>query len=264
MLKKLFLVLFLLTVGSYASFEEGKKLFMQKCASCHKEYISFKKLKVNFYERNNELLKLTTPTENMLAWAIMDGSKKIGDPEDPEMRQIEIEEFLKEYLENPDITNSICDERAKMYYVRKEPMPISDEEAEILAQYFMGYKEDRLKSIGVETVVLTEKFDEKKILEEAANSGRQLIVYATSQSCYFCKKMDREVLELKHIQQTMNEDYIFIKVDVDRVKLPFGLKKYFKGMTPTFFVMTSSAQLLNTYPGAWVEEDFLQILKENL
>ncbi|WP_072680598.1 thioredoxin fold domain-containing protein [Arcobacter sp. LA11] len=266
MIKKgLFLILSLfMTISLYANFQEGKKLFENNCSSCHKEYISFKKLKENFFERNNKLLNLTIPTENMLAWAIMDSGKRIGDPEDSDMRQIEIEEYLKEYLANPDINNSICDENVLKYYVKKEPIKISDEEAELLAQYFMGYKEDRQKKAPIKKKSLAETPDEQKLLDRANTEGKQLIVYATSQSCYFCKKMDKDVLGLADVQKKMNEDYIFVKIDVDFVKLPFGLKKHFKGMTPTFFVLTSAGELLNTYPGAWVKPDFLEILKENL
>lgn len=266
MLKKtMFLVISLFMVNSlFADFKEGQILFQDKCSSCHKEYISFKKLKENFFERNNKLLNLTTPTQNMLSWAIMESAKKIGDPEDSDMRQIEIEEYLKEYLANPDLNNSICDENVLKYYVKKEPIKISDEEAELLAQFFMGYKENRKKKTIVKKSVLSKTPNEKELLEKAKEEGKQLIVYATSKSCHFCKKMDKNVLSLDDVQSKINEDYIFVKIDVDFVTLPFGLKKHFKGMTPTFFVLTSAGELLNTYPGAWIKSDFLEILKENL
>ncbi len=264
MIKKILLSIFFIFVSLHANFEEGKKIFENKCASCHKEYISFKKLKENFFERNNTLLNLKIPTENMLAWAIMESGQKIGDPNDKEMRIIEIEEYLKEYLANPDLNNSICDKKVLKYYIKKEPMKISEEEAHLLAQYFMGYKEDRLKNTPNVTKVLVNNYDEKKLLKEAREKGKHIIVYATSQTCYFCKKMEKEVLGLTQIQEALNEDYIFVKVDVDFVKLPFDLKKRFKGMTPTFFILTSAGEILNIYPGAWVKNDFLEILKENL
>lgn len=260
----LFKSLLLFTLPLFASFEQGKELFTQKCASCHKEYISFKKLKENFFERKNQLLNLTVPTQNMLAWAIMDSSKKIGDPQDEEMRQIEIEEYLKNYLEDPDMNNSICDESVRKYYTKKEPMKITDEEAELLALYFMGYKKDRLKNVSQPIEVLSKNYDEEKLIKEAADQGKHFIVYATSKSCHFCKKMEKNVLSLKEVQDAMNEEYMFIKVDVDTVVLPFKLKKHFKGMTPTFFVLTPEGKLLNTYPGSWKKSDFLEILKENL
>lgn len=265
MIKKGLLTLLVIFINfANANFQEGKKVFEQRCASCHKEYISFKKLKENFYQRNNTLLNLTIPTENMLAWAIVDGNKKIGDPKDPEMRAIEIEEYLKEYLANPDINNSICDKKALKYYIKKEPMKISDEEAELLSQYFLGYKKERLKNIPKITKVLNDRYDDKQIIDKATSLGKHIIVYATSQSCYFCKKMQREVLSQIDVQEAINDDYIFLKVDVDFTKLPLNLKNKFKGMTPTFFILTPNAELLNVYPGAWIKEDFLEILKENL
>ncbi|MGB6329074.1 MAG: thioredoxin fold domain-containing protein [Halarcobacter sp.] len=247
-----------------ADFKEGEKLFEEKCASCHKDYIPFKKLKENFFERNNTLLNLSIPTENMLAWAIMESSRKVGDPNDPEMRSVEIEEYLKSYLANPDINNSICDQHALKYYDKKEAIKITAEEAELFAAYFMAYKENRLKNTPNEEKSLEKIFDEKKLIEKATKEGKHFIIYASSKSCYYCKKMDKEVLSLDEVKNKINEDYIFVKIDVDNMKLPFGLKKYFKGMTPTFFVLTNSGELLNTYPGAWVKKDYLEILKENL
>ena len=251
-------------VNLKADFKEGKVLFEDKCASCHEEYISFKKLKENFFERNNTLLNLTIPTQNMLAWAIMESSKKIGDPSDPEMRIVEIEEYLKEYLANPDINNTVCDNHIVKYYKEKEPMDITEDEATLLAEFFMGYKEDRLKRFPKPVKVLKDNNNDDKIIKEALEKNKQIIVFATAQSCYFCKKMKHDVLDLTEVQEAIGEDYIFVEVDVDFISLPFGLNKRFKGMTPTFFILTSAGQLINTYPGAWDRKDFLGILKENL
>ncbi len=266
MIKKGFAFFFacFMSVNLLADFKEGKKLFTDKCASCHKEYISFDKLKINFFERKNKLLNLTIPTENMLAWAIMDSGNKIGDPNDPEMRVDEIAIYLQEYLENPDLTNSICDQSALKYYEQKKPMKISEEEAELLAYYFMGYKEDRLKNLPDEQKSVSDTTNEKEVLENAVKQGKQILVYTTSETCYYCKKMDKEVFSLKEIQNTMNKDYIFLKIDVDHEEIPFDLKKHFKGMTPTFFVLTSAGELISTYPGSWNKRDFLKILEENL
>lgn len=259
-----FFVFLLLAVNLKADFKEGKALFEEKCSSCHKDYISFKKLKENFFERNNTLLNLTIPTENMLTWAIMESSKKIGDPSDPEIRVMEIEEYLKDYLAHPDINNTICDSHVVKYYKKKEPMEISDDEATLLAEYFMGYKEDRLKRFPKPVKILEKNSDDAKIIKEATDARKQIIVFATAQDCYFCKKMKKDVLDLTEVQEAINEDYIFIEVDVDYVSLPLNLKEKFKGMTPTFFILTSGGELLHTYPGAWSKNDFLSILKENL
>lgn len=266
MIKKGLVLLFacLMSVNLLADFKKGKKLFEDKCSSCHKEYISFEKLKINFFERKNKLLNLTIPTENMLAWAIMDSGNKIGDPQDSEMRVDEIAMYLQEYLANPDLTTSICDQSALKYYDKKKAMLISEEEAELLAYYFMGYKENRLNTVSEKKKDVTNTTDEKRVLQKASKEGKNIIVYTTSETCYYCKKMDKEVFSLKEIQNIMNKDYIFVKIDVDHVLIPFNLKKHFKGMTPTFFVLTSAGELISTYPGSWNKVDFLKILKENL
>ena len=89
MLKILFISLFFV-LNLNASFKDGEVVFKNKCSSCHSDYIDFNTLKENFFEKNNELLKLKAPSVNMLAYAIMESPKKVGDPEDAEMREIEI------------------------------------------------------------------------------------------------------------------------------------------------------------------------------
>lgn len=262
--KVLLLLATIFTLSLNASYKEGKKIFKEKCSSCHGEYISISKLKVNFFEKKNKLYNIDIPTENMLAYAIVDSSKKIGDPEDPEMRLIEIEEFLKDYLANPDLANSVCDPMITKYYKKKEPMKISDKEAVLLSHFFLEYNKQRELEHPKPIKVLENGYDESKILEEAKKLDKSIIVYATSKSCYFCKKMKRDVLDLIDIQNKISKDFIFLEVDVDNVILPFDLKKNFYGMTPTFFFISDEKKLLNVYPGAWVKDDFIQILEENI
>lgn len=256
--------IFLFTLALKADYIEGKKIFNNKCSSCHGTYISISSLKTNFFEKKNTLYNLDTPTENMLAYAIMDGSKKIGDPEDSEMRVIEIEEFLKSYLSNPDLNNSVCDPMITKYYKKKEPINISDEEATDLALFFMGYKKQREIEHPKPLKVLEDGYDENQILAKAKEQNKSIIIFATSQTCHFCKRMKKDVLDLDDIQAQIDKDFIFLEVDVNSTNLPFDLKKSFYGMTPTFFFVSNEKKLLNVYPGAWVKNDFIEILKENI
>jgi thioredoxin-related protein len=263
--KKIFALIFIFfALNLYADFKEGKKLFNEKCSSCHKGYISFSKLKENFIEKNNTLLNLKIPTENMLVWAILDSKNKIGTKEDEEMRVIEIADFLKEYLAKPDLSQSVCDSHVIKYYEKKEPMKISEKEAALIAEYFIGYNANGTRRDLTPSRKLAINYDEKKILKEAKNSNKHIIVYAMSKTCYFCKKMSKEVLSLDEVKKAINKNYFFIKIDIDDTKLPFGLQKNYKGMTPTFFILSKDGKLQNTYPGAWVKSDFFEILKENL
>lgn len=247
-----------------ASFEEGKEIFKNKCSSCHKDYIPFNLIKENFYEKSNKLLNLKAPTANMIAWAMFESSKKIGDENEEDFREIEIASFLKSYLENPDRFNTICDDTALDFYDNKKSMKgeLTDDEYEKLAIYFIEYKDN----IQEEIVLKASKYsqdDEKNIIKEAKNSNKKIIVYATSSTCYFCKKMDREVFSKDSIKNIIKENYIFLEIDMDINSLPFSLQKEYKKITPSFFFLNNNEELITQYPGAWVEEDFLKILNEH-
>jgi len=247
------------------AFAEGKAVFEAKCSSCHAGHIPAEKLKENFFEKQNSLLKLKAPSVNMIAYAIMDSPKHIGDPTDPEMQQMEIEEYLKDALYAPKKENSICDENIAKYYAKKESMKgkVSLEEITALSHYFMGYKKAWLKAHPKKKRILSESYKEKDLLEDAIKENKRIIIEASSSTCHFCKKMKREVLDTKQIQENINKDFIFIEIDIDKMELPFGLKKAFQGITPTFFFLSKEGKLLNHYPGSWNSRDWNLILQEN-
>jgi thioredoxin-related protein len=247
------------------NFQEGKKIFNAKCSTCHAGHIPADKLKENFFEKENKLLNLKSPSVNMLAYTIMDSPKHIGDPDDPEMQQMEVEEYLKDSLYDPKPENSICDASFAKYYDTKKSMKgeVSPEEITALSYYFMAYKKEWMKAHPKKKRILSESYKEKDLLEDAIKENKRIIIEASSSTCHFCKKMKREVLDTEEIQTAMHKDYIFVEVDIDKMKLPFSLQKAFKGITPTFFFLSKEGALLNHYPGSWNSRDWKLLLKEN-
>ena len=263
--KSLLSLLLVFSISLWADFKTGEKIFNTKCSSCHSTHVSMKDLKENFFVKENKTLNLKYPTVNMLAYALVDSPKHIGDKEDPEMQQVEIEEFLQSYLENPDLNNSICDDHVSKYYVKKEKVDykLSSDDISSLSLYFMNYKKNRLAKKPIKQRVLTKNYNEDDLLKDAQKNNKRIMVYATSKSCHFCKKMDKEVLSLIEVKEEINKDFILLKVDIEEVSLPFNLNKGYRGMTPTFFALDENAKLINKYPGSWNKDDFLLILKEN-
>ena len=261
----LFLLLIVVSAHLHADFKEGESIFKDKCSSCHAGHIPGKKLKENFFEKKNTLLHLKAPTVNMIAYAIMDSRKHIGDSSDPEMQQMEIEEYLKDALFAPSRENSICDEDFAKYYEQKRSMKgkVSPEEITALSYYFMGYKKAWRKAHPKKKRILSESYKEKDLLKDAIKENKRIIIEASSSTCHFCKKMKKEVLNTAQIQKAINEDFIFIEIDIDKMKLPFGLQKAFQGITPTFFFLSKEGKLLNQYPGSWNRSDWKLILEEN-
>lgn len=261
-----FIFIFLVFILSlYASYEDGRKVFEEKCISCHKEYIPLNLIKENFFEKDNSLLNLKTPTANMIVWAMMDGPNKIGDPNEPDIQILEIEKFLKEYLENPDRFNSICDDTVMSYYDNKPSMKgeLTNQDYIDLSYYFLDYKTN-LKEDLVVKEPLFKSDEERQFLEKAKNEAKKIIVYATSKTCFFCKKMDRDVLSLSEVKDFSDKNYIFIEVDMDNSSLPFDLQKNYKKITPSFFIVDENGNLNNQYPGSWSKKDYIDILKKNV
>ena len=133
------------TLSLFAGYNEGRAVFESKCSSCHVSHISAQQIQENFFEKNNTMLNLKAPSVNMLAYAIMDGPKHIGEKGDTDMRDGEIEDYLKEYLTKPDIHNSICDPQVMKFYKVKKSMKgqVTDKEFTDLASFFMNYKKMR-------------------------------------------------------------------------------------------------------------------------
>ena len=108
------------------------------------------------------------------------------------------------------------------------------------------------------------KEEEEKLLLKAKDENKKIIVYATSKTCFFCKKMDKEVLETQAVKDLSNENYIFLEVDMDASSLPFNLQKEYKKITPSFFILTDEGEFKTQYPGSWTQKDYIEILKENM
>ena len=245
-----------------AGYSEGAKIFRAKCSSCHSGYISPDKIKENFFQKENRLLRLKAPTVNMLAWAIMEGPRKIGDPSDPEMRQAEIEEYLREVLEHPEQAESICDETVMRYYRERQPViRLSDEELADLALYLMEYKKHHQAQTPPMKRTLNKEMDIQKLLKEAQRSGKVIIIEASSPGCHYCKKMEREVIQTSEIRERLSRDFILAELNVDTQRLPLGLEKVYQKITPSFFFLSPEGKLLAHFPGSWSRRDFAEMLR---
>ncbi len=266
-MKRILFVLFAAVLALQAgTFAAGKKLFAQKCSSCHAGYVPADRLKENFFEKNNTLLHLKAPTVNMLAYAIMRSPKHIGDPRDPEMRGDEIAAYLEDTLTHPQRSNTICDPNFMKFYDVKKPLtpPLTEAEYDTLSFFFMHYKAEHSKHNPRPAKHLTSTYSMTNILEEAKRTHKRVILEAMSPTCHFCKIMERDVIETEPVQTLLQKGYLFVKLNVDKQMFPLGLDKVYKHVTPSFFVLDANGTLEGHYPGSWKQRDFTMILNHHM
>jgi len=232
---------------------EGKEVYEKKCASCHQGYISMSKLKENFQDYNNTLLKLTAPTLNQLSYRL---KKSIGDPKgDKEIHRMEVAAFISEYVQYPDRQKSLClDEVIQSF----KTMPslkgkISEEELEAVSSYIYDFDEKIVEKNSVQY----EGFE--KALQKAKKEHKIIMIKVMTKDCFYCKKMDREVMVENEVVDRLEEDFISVAIDISTTELPLGLKAEF---TPSFIFIDENGTVLMNLPGAWNKTDFLDILKE--
>lgn len=232
---------------------EGKEVYEKKCASCHQGYISMSKLKENFQDYNNTLLKLTAPTLNQLSYRL---KKSIGDPKgDNEIHRMEVAAFISEYVQYPDRQKSLCLDEVMQVFKTMPSLKgkISEDELEAVSTYIYDFDEKTVEKNSVQY----EGFEQA--LQKAKKEHKIIMIKVMTKDCYYCKKMDREVMVEKEVVDRLEEDFISVAIDVSTTQLPLGLKAEF---TPSFIFIDENGTVLMNLPGAWNKTDFLDILKE--
>jgi len=129
---------------------EGEAVFDKKCLSCHVKFIAMSKLKENYLDHNNTLLKLTAPTLNQLSYRL---KQRIGDPKgDNDMHRMEVAAFISEYVLYPDRQKSLCLEDVMQHFKTMPSLKgkISEEELDEVSTYIYDADEKILEEKGVQ------------------------------------------------------------------------------------------------------------------
>ncbi len=233
--------------------DEGKVLFEKHCISCHKAFIPMSKLKENFLDHNNTLLRLKAPTLNQLSYRL---KQRIGDPKgDEDMHRMEVTAFMSDYVNYPDRDKSVCLDDVMQHFKTMPTLKgkVTEDELEEIGSYLYDFDEKVIKAKGIKY----EGFDEA--LKRAKEEDKIIIIKAMTKECHFCRKMEREVMIEDEIIAAIKKDFIAVSIDVSTHSLPLGLKAV---VTPTFIFVDENAKVLMNVPGAWSKEDFMELLKE--
>lgn len=232
---------------------DGETIYKNKCASCHKSYITMGELKENFVEYNNTKLKLKAPTFNQLSFRL---KQKIGDPRgDKEIHMMEVTSFIQDYIINPSEEKSLC---MKDVLEAFDTMPslkglISEDESEEVSEYLYHFDKKSLAKNAPKYLLF------EKAIQKAKDENKIVMLKIMSEHCYYCKKMDREVLSEKEVLDMLSKLFVSVEIDVFKYQMPLGLSY---SVTPTYIFLDSDAKVLKKVSGSWDKSDFLEILKK--
>jgi len=246
-------LVFVVTLSICAN--EGKILFEKHCVSCHTPFISMSKLKENFLDYNNTLLKLKAPTLNQLSYRL---KQQVGDRHgDEDLHRMEVTAFMSDYVIHPDKDKSVCLDDVIQHFKTMPSLKgkVSEKALESIGDYLYDFDTNivKLKSVKYEGF--------EQALHEAKKEHKVIMLEVMSKECHFCRKMDREVLIEKEVLDALKKDFISVKIDISTTKLPLGLTTT---LTPSFIFIDENSKVFLTMPGAWKKDDFLHILKEAL
>jgi len=232
---------------------EGKVLFEKHCVSCHTPFIAMSKLKENFLDHNNTLLKLKAPTLNQLSYRL---KQRIGDPKgDEDMHRMEVTAFMGDYVYHPDKDKSVCLDDVMQHFNTMPSLKgkVSEDELEEIGTYLYDFDNKVVEDKSVKY----EGFD--KALDRAKKEHKIIMIKAMTKECHFCRKMEREVMIEEDIVKAIEKDFIPVSIDVSVHKLPLGLKSE---VTPSFIFVDENAKVLMNVLGSWNKIDFIELLKE--
>jgi thiol:disulfide interchange protein len=93
----------------------------------------------------------------------------------------------------------------------------------------------------------------------AREEHKIILLELVATDCYFCDKMEKEVLSKEGVQEAINKDFVLAKVNIDIDKIPLGLSQQ---MTPMFVFATADENVEDIRLGFIEEENFLTLLSE--
>lgn len=110
-----------------------------------------------------------------------------------------------------------------------------------------------IEEMGYETVY-------KKALQKAKKENKSLMMIASTKSCPWCRKLERQTLKRDNINEIIQKNFIALAVDQDLENYP---KKYEVKVVPTiYFINPNDESVKKRVLGYKNKKEFAKILAE--
>jgi len=96
--------------------------------------------------------------------------------------------------------------------------------------------------------------------EQAAQSGKPIILFFTATWCSPCRIMKRNVWADEQVAASVNAAFIPVMIDRDDPDAAAALSRYRVGATPTTIITDPQGKVLEQVEGGMAKTDFLELL----
>jgi protein disulfide-isomerase len=100
--------------------------------------------------------------------------------------------------------------------------------------------------------------------QQAAQSGKPIILFVTAKWCVPCRIMKRNVWADGQVATTVNARFTPVIIDVDDPDAATALSRYRLGATPTTIITDPQGMVLQQVEGGMGKTDFLELLAKRL
>jgi thioredoxin 1 len=96
--------------------------------------------------------------------------------------------------------------------------------------------------------------------QQAAQSGKPIILFFTGKWCVPCRIMKRTIWADEQVAAVVNAGFIFVTIDVDDPDAAGALKRYRVGATPTTIITDTQGNVAQQVVGKMSKPEFLEML----
>ena len=102
--------------------------------------------------------------------------------------------------------------------------------------------------------------DYKQAQMLAKQQNKRIMLFLTSPTCYYCKKMKKSTFKISRVVDRINKYYIFVEVDEYDGVYPEELTV--PGVPGTFFLNNDGSKIMRHVLGYWSADDFLSFMDD--
>ncbi len=96
--------------------------------------------------------------------------------------------------------------------------------------------------------------------QQAAHSGKPILLFFTGKWCVPCRIMKRSVWADEQVAASVNAGFIAVTIDVDDPDAAAAVSRYRVGVTPHTIITDAQGKVLQQKEGGMSKADFLELL----